>query len=103
MIEIQIPLAKLPGQIKKQCYYDFKDHKIEILIIYLGVSKYKVLSSFCPHFGGKLEYKEDQLVCYFHDYRFDLNTGKCINRNVGSKCSFLDYVLNDKNMIIYLD
>ena len=71
-------------------YYDYPDLKIEILIWnYYG--EIKIYSSFCPHFGGQLLIKENQLYCPIHGYIFDPNSGKCVNREFGSKCKKIDF------------
>lgn len=41
--------------------------------------KWKLLSSICPHMGGKAIIEEDCFRCPLHDWKFDIKTGKCFN------------------------
>ena len=83
-------------------YYDFPEFKNE-LIIYNKNNNYIIYSSFCPHFGGILKIKNNQLHCYFHDYKFDLETGLCINREIGSKCHKYKYIEDNEFISIEMD
>jgi|688.fasta_scaffold732212_2 nitrite reductase/ring-hydroxylating ferredoxin subunit len=80
-------------------YKDFPDFKIELLIYNLN-GKIRIFSSFCPHFGGKLEIVKDNLYCYFHDYFYDLNTLSCTNKNFGAKCHEYYYFEEKDHLII---
>jgi nitrite reductase/ring-hydroxylating ferredoxin subunit len=100
---IKINLNKLPKKIGDFDYYDFPEYKIEFLISKLDTNNYKVLSSFCPHFGGPLELKNNSLYCYFHGYEFDIDSGKCLNRKIGSKCIFYEYKLLENFMYFELE
>jgi len=73
-------------------YFDYESEKIEVLVYNKGGDDYLAYVSFCPHFGGKLEIKDDQLYCPFHGYKFDLDEGKCQNRELGSKCQKVNVV-----------
>jgi nitrite reductase/ring-hydroxylating ferredoxin subunit len=95
MENIKIKLNHLPQKINQCNYYDFPKNKIEIGIVKLDMKTYKVFNSFCPHFGGKLEYKNNNLYCYFHDYKYDSENGKCINRKIGSRCTIYHYEIKD--------
>ena len=86
---ILIKKKELP-EIGEYKYYDFPNLKNE-LIIYNKNNKYMVYSSFCPHFGGILKINNDKLHCHFHDYKYDLETGNCLNREFGSKCQKFEY------------
>ncbi len=52
-----------------------------------------LVSSVCPHFGGPLRRTTNsvsQLYCEWHEWVFDLPSGKCTNRQ--SNCSLTFYV-----------
>jgi nitrite reductase/ring-hydroxylating ferredoxin subunit len=80
-------------------YYDYPDLKNEILV-YNSTKGYLVYSSFCPHFGGILAVKNEQLHCFFHDYKFDLHTGVCINRDLYSKCRKYESIVDENGLNI---
>jgi len=40
---------------------------------------YLLLSAFCPHSGGQVHDRDDCFLCPVHGWRFDLNTGQCVN------------------------
>ena len=50
----------------------------EISAVFVSGEIY-VVSSICPHFGGVLEVNEKrcEFRCIWHDWRFDIPTGKC--------------------------
>ena len=52
-----------------------------------------LVSSVCPHFGGPLRRTTNsvsELACELHGWTFDLQSGKCTNRQ--SNCSLTFYV-----------
>lgn len=100
MENIKIILSKLPKKINECIYLDFPKKKIEIGIIKLDNNKFKVFNSFCPHFGGRLNVKDGNFFCYFHEYKYNIEDGRCINRKIGSRCTLYEYKLTDKYLII---
>lgn len=100
-MEIQINKKDLPesGGYK---YFDFPELKQELLITNTNAG-FKVYSSFCPHFGGKLELKNGSLYCYFHDYIFDVENGKCINKPLGSSCRVIPFFEDDDGLVVEVE
>ena len=77
--------------------FDSKVFKDEILI-YCSDGNFFAVSSFCPHFGGPLEYTSGDIRCYWHGWKFDLKSQKCINREVN--CRLKNYRVEIQNNII---
>jgi nitrite reductase/ring-hydroxylating ferredoxin subunit len=88
-----LPIA---GEFK---YFDYPELKNELLVWNSG-QKYHIYSSFCPHFGGPLAIKDGQLHCYFHDYKFDIESGECLNREFGSKCQKIVYFSESDGLFV---
>lgn len=84
-------------------YFDYPDLKIELLVIKSKAEEFKVISSFCPHFGGPLTVKDGNLHCNFHDYSFDIETGVCLNRNFGGKCLSYDFFRDENGLSIVVE
>jgi len=61
-----------------------------------------VISTVCPHFGGEIvrcKKNKDQLRCRWHDWKFDIASGKCLTFNIkGSLQRYKFHV--DEGMII---
>jgi nitrite reductase/ring-hydroxylating ferredoxin subunit len=85
------------GEYKK---FDYPEAKNEILIYKPNGRNYQIFSSFCPHFGGPLEIKNDKLHCHFHDYYFSIEDGSCLNRSMGAKCMLLQYFTEDDGLSV---
>lgn len=96
MIKITSEFLPKDGEYKK---FDYPEAKNEIIVYKPLGGTYEVYSSFCPHFGGPLEIKENKLHCYFHDYYFSLKDGSCLNRSMGAKCLKIQYFLDDDGMV----
>jgi nitrite reductase/ring-hydroxylating ferredoxin subunit len=94
---IRKPELPGPGEFK---YFDFPELKNEVLIWNRPGQGFMVYSSFCPHFGGPLAVRDSKLHCYFHDYLFDAETGACINRNFGGRCTRLAYFEEDNGLVV---
>jgi len=92
----------LPKMKMTYLYYDFPELKLEFIIYRNNEDLLFIYSSFCPHFGGKLEVKDNELYCYFHGYRYDLDSGKCKNREVGINCKKYNYFETDNGIEIVL-
>jgi nitrite reductase/ring-hydroxylating ferredoxin subunit len=80
-------------------YFDYPDLKNELLV-WNDAGTYRIYSSFCPHFGGPLAIKDGQLHCYFHDYRFDIENGTCLNREFGAKCQKMDFFVETDGLSV---
>ncbi len=53
----------------------------EALLFYSNDTVYAV-ESLCPHEGGPLsegELKGEEIICPWHEWRFDITNGKCLN------------------------
>ena len=73
------------------------------------------LDNSCPHRGASLsksEIKGTKIVCYMHDFEYDLNSGKLIhipskwneqNPNWTKSDNLLLFQISEKNGEIYLD
>lgn len=53
----------------------------ELTALYLGEDQIVVLSSICLHNGGEFDVdrQKEQLRCRWHDWKFDIKTGKCLS------------------------
>ena len=102
MYQIEILKSDFP-EMPGYKYFDFPEYKIEILLCISSDAKIFIYSSFCPHFGGKLSIKNNSLFCPFHDYKFDINNGECINKNNGLKCMRYDFFENQDSILIPLE
>jgi nitrite reductase/ring-hydroxylating ferredoxin subunit len=40
------------------------------------------------------------LHCYFHDYRFDIENGTCLNREFGAKCQKMDFFVETDGLSV---
>lgn len=56
-------------------YFSFKNKKY---IIIKDDNKYRIISRICPHQGGLIQYKDNQLLCPLHNWYFS-NNGTCLN------------------------
>jgi nitrite reductase/ring-hydroxylating ferredoxin subunit len=58
----------------------------------------RTVSTICPHFGGPLVNDEgtEYLRCLWHDWRFDIETGACINREIGCKLKIYEPLMEMK-------
>lgn len=100
-MEIQIDKKDLP--IDGGCkYFDYPELKQELLITNIK-GDYKIFSSFCPHFGGKLELRDGNLYCYFHDYVFDVENGQCKNKPLGSQCKKISFFEDEDALIVEVE
>lgn len=102
MKQIEILKTDLPGKSSFK-YFDFPKYKIEFLVYLSSDSNILVYSSFCPHYGGKLSISNNTLLCHFHDYKFNLNSGVCINKKNGLKCTSFYFLETDNSIIIPLE
>ena len=78
---------------------DFNDE----IIIFINNNKIYVKSSICPHFGGIIDYDENQkyLYCHWHGLKFSVD-GKCLNQINFKKCldSYVHKIVKN-NIYIY--
>jgi nitrite reductase/ring-hydroxylating ferredoxin subunit len=88
---VRINRNELP-EIGSYKYFDFPEHKNELLIFCNEEGMYHIFSSFCPHFGGPLSIKDGGLYCWFHEYKYSLETGECTNRSLKAKCWKMAYI-----------
>ena len=44
-----------------------------------GKKGYSLLSSICPHQGGKVTDQGSSFLCYDHGWRFEQTVGECVN------------------------
>lgn len=100
-MEISLSKVDLPtdGAYK---YFDFPEAKMELLV-FNDSGNYRIYSSFCPHFGGPLEVKNGKLFCSFHDYIYDMDTGSCINKELGAKCQILSFFEEDNSISVVVE
>jgi nitrite reductase/ring-hydroxylating ferredoxin subunit len=76
--------------------YLFESDKFnDEILVYFKENNYFAISSFCPHFGGPLSFSGEDIRCYWHGWKFDLNSHKCINRQVN--CRLKTYNVIKKN------
>lgn len=68
-----IDLSTLDGQGR---YTFFSEVFLDELLIVKRGTELKVVSSFCPHFGGPLEYHCDHYYCPWHGLKFNGQTFK---------------------------
>jgi len=61
-----------------------------------------VISSVCPHFAGELEvdWKNKDLRCKWHAWRFELQSGQCKTHNVKTCVRHYDYAVVDDFVVI---
>jgi len=55
----------------------------ETIVVETPASRYRI-AKYCPHAGASLEkalVEDSTITCLNHHYRFDLETGKCLNGN----------------------
>tara|TARA_B100001029_G_C14934789_1_gene379762 strand:+ start:216 stop:524 length:309 start_codon:yes stop_codon:yes gene_type:complete len=78
----KIELSKIDSN--KGYFFESDVFKDEILV-YFNDGNFFAVSSFCPHFGGPLELTSKDIRCYWHGWRFDLKSQKCINRDVNCR------------------
>lgn len=69
------------SDIKENSMNKFTVDKKDILV---GKKDGKLFAcdNWCPHRGASMHkgfYKDNNIVCYMHDYEFDVNSGKLIN------------------------
>lgn len=60
---------------------EIKVHKKPMTVVRMG-DRFFALNSICPHMGGPLScgpVKDGKLHCPWHDWGFDVKTGKCPN------------------------
>lgn len=69
------------SDIKENSLNKFTIYKKEILVGKIN-GKLFACNNTCPHRGASLDrgyYKGNDLVCYLHEYEFDVNSGKVVN------------------------
>lgn len=60
---------------------EVKVHKKPMSVVRMG-DRFFALNSICPHMGGPLscgDLREGKLYCPWHEWGFDVETGKCPN------------------------
>lgn len=77
--------------------------KDELIIFRNDQDKIKIFSSICPHFGGEIYYdvKEKILRCKWHDWKFCVETGKCLTYQILGKLKAYDFTIDPKNLKNY--
>ena len=78
----------------------FSDILNDEILIYQFNGELRAVSSFCPHFGGPLEYKDKSLSCYWHGWRFDPETFVCTNHEVNCKVKSYSVIETDRGLEI---
>lgn len=76
--------------------------KDELAAIYLENEIY-VISSVCPHFGGEFDFQKRRkctLKCKWHDWEFDLATGKCLTYSIGTKLRHYKFDVSDGYIMV---
>lgn len=73
------------------------------IIIYQKEQKLYAISGFCPHFGGPLAVESSKIHCFWHNWKFDLETHKCINQKVTIKLQSYGIKLISTNRILLDD
>jgi len=77
-----------------------EDWHDELAAIYLN-NKVHVVSSICPHFGGefKLEKRKSTLKCKWHDWEFDIESGKLQNYKLKTCLKKYPFEIKENGMI----
>ena len=90
---------------KKYIVKFFDDIKDELIIFIDNHQKIKVCSSICPHFGGEIVYNnlQDVLQCKWHGWKFNKDSGKCINNPIRSKLNEYKFKQQDNKIYITVD
>lgn len=52
------------------------------IYIYFYQGSFLAISGFCPHFGGPLTFKDNNISCYWHGWRFNPASLLCTNHKV---------------------
>ncbi len=63
------------------------EHCARRIAIYRSEDKYFALEDICPHMGAFLSHgyrEEEKIVCPWHNWQFDLATGKCLSNDSGA-------------------
>ena len=56
---------------KNNCPKCIQINRVKYFLVYSNEYGFKLLSSECPHMGGKVILNEDCLVCPVHFWKFD--------------------------------
>jgi|TARA_B110000238_G_C15803247_1_gene301075 nitrite reductase/ring-hydroxylating ferredoxin subunit len=97
----QIYLIDKKDLIKKKYFIKFIDEvKDEVIIFIDKVSKIRIFSSICPHFGGEIyfDYQKDLLRCKWHDWRFSKLDGKCSSFNIKGQLKNYGFDVKPNNL-----
>ena len=73
------------------------------IIIYQKDQKLYAISGFCPHFGGPLAVETSKIHCFWHNWKFDLKTHKCVNQEVNIKLQSYGVELISTNRVLIDD
>ena len=52
----------------------------ELILFKLKNGELKLVSGYCPHFGGPLDFNGENLICPWHDYRFEIESLSVCNK-----------------------
>ena len=73
------------------------------IIIYQKDQKLFAISGFCPHFGGPLSVEESKINCFWHDWSFDPETLKCVNKKINIRLRSYGVKLISTNQVLIED
>lgn len=66
--------------------------------------EYVAISGFCPHYGGPLKLNSNnEFHCFWHDWKFDVNSLKCKNFSFKNKIKKYNVINNTDHLIISYD
>ena len=68
--------------------------------------KIVVISTVCPHFGGEIvrcPKNHDRLRCRWHDWQFDISSGKCLTSNIKGSLQRYEHHIDDDMIVVELN
>ena len=81
-----------------------EEWKDEIIIFKdCNTDKLKIYSSICPHFGGEIIFdnKKNILRCKWHDWKFCINSGKCLSYTIKAQIQPYDFEVKPNALNTY--
>ena len=89
---------------KKSFIIKFIEQWKDELIIFISPinNELRVFSSICSHFGGEIFYdkKENILRCKWHDWEYDVETGRCTNRDINTSLRIYNHKIENGNIVV---
>ena len=88
---------------KKYCIVWIEKWRDELIIFINKKNEIKIFSSICPHFGGEIHYnfKENELRCKWHDWRFCSKSGKCLTHKIIGRLKNYDFKIEPGSLKNY--